>query len=397
MYYLIERKDQLDRLDNFYDCFVHFISFNDNFHSKLNDISLIYIRNIDYYKGYIICIKHSESLSISKNDVFEFLKNKSNKIFVINKKDSLYYFPYPDKLYDISFILLPNLEINISCINYYYNKYFNYDKINYLIPIGKHYEKYECVFNIIKPIIQKYDENDQEYQFKNTILTDSFFYIENNGIKIDKNAFIKYFSNKITYPEFNIKEGKIYTHYNLYTLTGRPSNTFNNINFSSLNKENGEREILTVENDELIELDINAYHPQLIAELINYNLPQTSNIYETLNIQKEEMFQNIYGTIYKNHPFLNKIKEYITENNFSSQKEFNHLIQKIETHKNAQIIYNIKEYLKNKKTKLVLYVYDSFLFDYSMQDGDIIKDIQNIIKYSTKIKTGINYHNLSKK
>jgi len=395
-YYLIEKQEQLNKLNHFNNCFVSFISFNDNFHPKLNKISLIYIRNLDYHKGYILCIKHSESLSLQQKDVFEFLLNKTNKIFVINKKEVLYYFNYPEKLFDISFIENSNLSnINIQCINYFYNKFINYERVNYLIPISKHYEKQEQIFNIVLPIIKKYDENNEIYKFQNTILTDSFFNIENKGIKLDKEQFIKYY-NKIKYPEFNINYGKIFTHYNLYTLTGRPSNSYNEINFSSLNKENGERKCFIPENDEFIEFDINGYHPRIIAEWVNYELPK-EKLYETLGIAKEEMFQNIYGGIRKNHPFLLKVKEYIEKNwgkGHEAQKLFNYKVQNTETNKNAIIIQSINNYLKKKQSKLIHYVYDSFLIDYSKQDGNIVNEIQQIIKYPTKIKIGKNYHAL---
>jgi len=55
--------------------------------------------------------------------------------------------------------------------------------------------------------------------------------------------------------------------------------------------------------------------------------------------------------------------------------------------------------LKNKKTKLILYTYDSFLFDYSLDEGkDIIIDLYNIItvngNYTVHLKAGINYKDM---
>ena len=56
---------------------------------------------------------------------------------------------------------------------------------------------------------------------------------------------------------------------------------------------------------------------------------------------------------------------------------------------------SIQDYLLNKKTKLVLYGYDSFLFDFSNQDGvETLKDIKSILeeeKHFTKSKIGVNY------
>ena len=80
-------------------------------------------------------------------------------------------------------------------------------------------------------------------------------------------------------------------------------------------------------------------------------------------------------------------------------KLFNYLIQLAETESNMDIITNIRELLSDKKSKLVLYQYDSFLFDFNKEDGkDLIIDIKNTIerkgKYPTKIKIGQNYHEM---
>ena len=81
-------------------------------------------------------------------------------------------------------------------------------------------------------------------------------------------------------------------------------------------------------------------------------------------------------------------------------KLFNYLIQLAETESNMNVISDIKELLQDKKSKLVLYLYDSFLFDFNKEDGkDLIINIKKIIerqgKYPTKIKVGQNYHKMS--
>ena len=59
-----------------------------------------------------------------------------------------------------------------------------------------------------------------------------------------------------------------------------------------------------------------------------------------------------------------------------------------------QVIRKLDEFLKNKKTTLILYVYDSFLFDFSKEDGkETLLKIKEIIskKHPIKIKIGKNY------
>ena len=81
-------------------------------------------------------------------------------------------------------------------------------------------------------------------------------------------------------------------------------------------------------------------------------------------------------------------------------EKWNYLIQLAETESKMDVITDIIELLKDKKSKLVLYLYDSFLFDFNKEDGkNLIVDIKNIIerkgKYPTKIKVGQNYHEMS--
>jgi hypothetical protein len=245
-----------------------------------------------------------------------------------------------------------------------------------------------------------------------------FHAIESNGIKVDKQCFINAYGNNLQYPQFNLNKGKIYSQYNLYTLTGRPSNTYNSINFAALNKNDGERLCYIPENDMFVEFDFNSYHPRLIGELIGHPL-NISNIYEYLQIDKPTMFKNLYGGIYDDnlkHPYFKKIQEftdkiwdyYIKNGNYetllrkysegfieSKLKLFNYIIQSLETHTNVNIILNILDYLKDKQTKIILYTYDSILLDFSRKDGDeTIKQIKQLMKYPVKIKSGSNLHNL---
>ena len=75
----------------------------------------------------------------------------------------------------------------------------------------------------------------------NRDITDVYYYLESNGI--------------------HTTGGIEYTQYNLFTSTGRPSNTFNGINYAALNKEDGSRNrfISRFENGMLVEFDFDAY------------------------------------------------------------------------------------------------------------------------------------------
>jgi hypothetical protein len=54
------------------------------------------------------------------------------------------------------------------------------------------------------------------------------------------------------------------------------------------------------------------------------------------------------------------------------------------------------DYLKDKKTKIVLYTYDAFLFDYAEEDGNILPELVKLLQYPVSIKQGTSYHGLTK-
>ena len=165
-----------------------------------------------------------------------------------------------------------------------------------------------------------------------------------------------------------------------------------------------------------------------------------SNIYGcSYDEAKQKTFQILYGGIRDEHrhlsQFFNKTYVYINKKwneinthnlvhtdiyrrkllfknyeDLNRNKLFNYLIQAYETEMNIKKILSIQDYLLKKKTKLVLYGYDSFLFDFSNQDGvEILRDIKTILEdkicwlpinrveppvepyFMTKSKMGLNY------
>ena len=426
MFYIIERSDQLEKLGSFGDCFVSFIPKNNKFHPALTELSLVYVRDLIRTKGFMLCINHSESFGLSKEDVEWWLVNNTQKMWVLNKKEALYHFNKPHKLFDVNFIKHIN-KIPTNCSEFYYTKHYSLANVNCLIPISKHYEEWENTFSEVLPTIQSFTPNDQ-FTFNNDHATNIFYQLESNGIKLNKNCFIDYYQGKLPHPEFNLSRGKIYTQYNLYTTTSRPSNTFNGVNFAALNKDDGERMCYQPENDMFIEMDFQGYHPRLIGEMVNWHFPNDKNTYELLgqllNVTQQEAkeltFKQLYGGVwaeYQYKPFFKDVNMFIddmgdtyqygnyyeTENrifipdsDISQTKLFNYIVQSKETSTNVGLLEKVLDYLKGKKTKIVLYTYDAFLFDYSKEDGDILQDIVKLLEYPVTIKQGNTYHGLTK-
>jgi len=426
MFYIIERSDQLEKLGSFGDCFVSFIPKNNKYHPSLTDLSLVYVRDLIRTKGFMLCINHSESFGLSKENVEWWLVNNTQKMWVLDKKEALYYFNKPQKLFDVNFIQHTH-KVPTNCSEFYNSKHYALPNVNCLIPISKHYEEWENTFSEVLPLIQSFTPNDQ-FTFNNERATNVFYQLESNGIKLNKDCFIDYYQGKLPHPEFNLSRGKIYTHYNLYTTTSRPSNTFNSVNFAALNKDDGERMCYMPENDMFIEMDFQGYHPRLIGEMVDWHFPKDKNTYELLgqllNVSqqdaKELTFKQLYGGVwseYQYKPFFKDVNTFIdgmwntyqyggkyeTENrifipdaDMTQAKLFNYIVQSKETSTNIELLEKVLDYLKGKKTKIVLYTYDAFLFDYSKEDGDILQDIVNMLEYPVTIKQGNTYHGLTK-
>jgi hypothetical protein len=285
--------------------------------------------------------------------------------------------------------------------------------------VVKHLEKWEKVFEHIKP----YLDGKINTWFDNTY-TEVFRTIEQQGLKISLNKFNHHFEPQ--FEDYSINKHKIHTSYNLYNLTTRPSNTFNNINFAALPKENGARNAFIPDYDCFIELDFSAYHPSLIGSILGYKFNKSpyEDVSEILNVSIEEAkeitFKNLYGGIRKelqDKPFFEQINGLIKKmwNIYQQEKQiklatgrilhynpelsptkiFNYYVQSLETKSNVDLLKKLLYYLETKQSKIVLYTYDSVLIDFNKEDGiETVKEIKQILEstgFTTKMKRGNNY------
>jgi hypothetical protein len=423
MFWLIETQHQVEHLINkkYKEAFVEIIPHHDKVHPALNNISLVYFRPSNESKGFMLCIDHSETLNVSKTLVNELLTS-IECLWVRDKKNALYYFQIKG-LRDINILTPPYIQDQTPTHTYFYNKYPDNLKINKIIPVVKHYEVCENIYSKVKPHFTK--ELPTYFDFYNNKSTLAFFGIEKNGINIDETVFNEYFSQ--INPHYSVGDGKVYTSYNLFTTTRRPSNTFNGINFAALNKDNGSRRSF-ISSHGFVEYDISAYHPNLAAGLISYNFDgqdvhqEFANLYGTSYKEAKELtFKQLYGGVFKEYEhleFFQQVKKFIdtkwTEytdlgevvvpgsgyvfkaselENMNPQKLFNYILQNLETSTNVCILIALHKLLRGKNTKLVLYTYDSFLLDYD-ESENLLDDIENIFKNKNlqiKVKHGSSY------
>lgn len=423
MFYIIEKESQLPYLPPFDKCFVHIVPNNYNYHPAISEVSLIYVKPFND-KGYIFCIKHNESLGLKWQSLKKFLSEK--ELYAIDAKYTKYFLN--GKINDITLnSIIKGVKLDLTqcesiLMSDFYRTHGLLKNVNELIPISKHYEYCEAIYELVKPYIAK----NTDYINKQI---DVFFKIEKEGIKLDKECFIKYHEEHPT-PHFSIKQGRAYTNYNLYTLTGRPSNSFNSINYAALNKENGERTCFIPGNDLFMEFDFNGYHPRLLGDMVGYKFDFETSVYTQiaqiinepdLSKVKEITFQNLYGGIrkeFKTKPFFREI-DMFTDNlwdeiqysghfttpsgkvfhlkdieNPTPQKILNYYVQNFETSQNVEQLHTLFNEFKPLKSRIVLYTYDSVLIDVSREETHKIGEILAKLKYPTRVKIGTNYNNL---
>jgi hypothetical protein len=415
MYWLIEDIKHIETICRIrhQEAYVDVIPCSHNLHPIENSVCAIYLKSKNDSKGYIIPVNHSETINFELEEIEKVL-NSIEKIYVRDRKEFLHYFPikhcYQPQPSPHTYI--PQLT---QAHTQLYNRYPEIQNLNTIVPIVKHYEVCEQNYANFSGL------NQNPFYNKAALV---FNQLEQAGIKVDQTKFEQYFDKEVN--EF------IYTQYNLNTLTTRPSNTFGGINFSALDKNNGERECFIPRNDIFVEMDISAYHPTLLANLLDYTFDSDDihgSFAQMYGVDyakaKEITFKQIYGGVwkeYQNLPFFRKVIAYTDGlwndfqygesikcpisgyefkrkelENMNPQKLLNYLLQNLETANNVCILYEIFKILRGKNTKLVLYVYDSFLFDVDKSEKDVLKEIAKVINEKNlqfKVKTGTNYANI---
>ena len=429
MYFIIEDKEQLDKLEMSDQAFIQVVTSNDYYHPKLTRVSLIYYNNSK--KGYVFVINHEEGFSLDIKLVESFLQ-KHNKIYLLDSKLHSYFLDLPNSV-DVQFICLDknneysSFDCNTVVHKDFYIKYPALPTINEIIPISKHYEKCQCLYQLVKDYFEL--EMDIELQNK---LVDAYKHVEEAGIKIDLNCFHDKFT--FQHKEYSLLGDKIYSYYNLYNLTARPTNSFNGVNFLAIPKDQDFRKCFLPQNDFLVEFDFDAYHLRLISGLIGFQCPKESmheylgKLYFNVDVLTPEQykesksitFKQLYGGIekqYQDIDFFKSLNEFIDQEwkkynahkalilptgrilkklpDMNKLKLFNYIVQNLETKENIFKILEINKLLTKKKTKLILITYDSFLFDFSQEDGKtLLKKIKTILEGSNmlvKHKYGYNY------
>jgi DNA polymerase I-like protein with 3'-5' exonuclease and polymerase domains len=210
-----------------------------------------------------------------------------------------------------------------------------------------------------------------------------------------------------------------------------------------MNKEDGTRAAFCsrFEQGALVEMDFDSYHVRLIARLIGYKLP-TSSIHDYLgqfyfgvdtltDEQRDESkaitFRLLYGGIdteFLSIPFFRQVNDFIytlwnkwktkryvetailkrrltadTLKTMTANKLFNYYLQAVETEVSVQKIQQVQSLLTTHETVIILYTYDSILFDVPVTEAkSLLPQIKHVLEqgnFPTKVKCGNIYSKLN--
>jgi len=416
---IIEKNNQLDDflLENQNkDCFIIPILSDVNLHPLQNSLSAIYVKIVDGEER-ILCFNHGETLKLNSKKLLDL--DKLGRKFVRDKKQ-LNHIVKLDDVVDVNlqYYMSKNEpleweELSTNTHDYFHRVMWKMKNTNRIIPILKHLEL--CREQVM--MLEKHYKLPIHEEYNNQII-ENLSFIESSGLRKD--------------------DDMVFSEYNLFTSTGRPSNRFGGINFAALNKKDESRKPYKsrFQDGILVEFDYDAYHLRLIGHILDYQFPKgsvhehMSEFYGNVDYEtsKSTSFQYLYGRIPQQvidtNPFFSRVNKYINEiwgefkredfvksniynkriykKNLSAMnrnKLFNYMIQLLETENNMKVMTQLIPFLKDKQSKLILYSYDSFLFDFKLTDGlDFLKSVKQILEqdgvFPTKSSKGLNYHEM---
>ena len=383
-------------------------------HPMTCDVSFLYVAFQNLH--FVIPYKHNDCepihIDLSKSTQTKWVWNKKallqTDLQIQNQKDiqtSLFFnhnrlYPFDDK---------------IEVLTNFYTRLGIKDDLGKSIPIMRFME-------VLEGIVDDFGKLTPTFGWIDDTMIPILSDVERMGIQVDREKFLDRWKDNRKSLWFS----RTFTEYNPYTITSRPSNRHLGINYSALNKKDGSREVFIPQKGKsFVQFDYDAYHVRLIGKMIKYDLPTTS-AHQWLADQygcgydesKGRTFRILYGGVSdedRSIPFFDKVDEFIRKMHEDSikngylttpkgrkiplgwieqptaQKYFNYLLQATETEFNIEAM----KRLKDEGLPLpILYTYDSFLFEFSPEEKEIVKKVKSVLEsfgFPTKVEFGNNY------
>lgn len=376
------------------------------------------IKNI--FINYIINNLKNKKYIINKKYLINYLKNKK----IINKKNILY------NLIDINILFYLNNKNIFKIKNNYYNISKKIKNKNKFISIVKWIEFLNDIsVNILNDVLKiKETINSISYKYLDESLN-TISNLELNGMYVTDDFFnsVNNFKNE--------NDSLIFQDINLFNMTGRLSSVQNGFNFFAIPKKSEYLNFMVSrhkDSGKLLLIDFKAFHLYLIASIIDYKFSEYpydhfakyllggSGNYDK-NIIKKIVFKNLYGEPLelKDHEFFKSLSQLKTEvwnyfksNNYyetltykrrvysnatTESQLFAHFLQSVESEFTLELTKEINEFLYDTKSKLILSIFDSFIFDMHTDDENKIEQLTTLINknnFSTSNKYGNSFSEL---
>ena len=391
--------------------YIHPIWESISVHPHNDGLSLLYIYDIEGDREFLINFNNIDNHTTTLEKFnFDF-----NECYVYDNKSLLNHLSLDNSI-DANLVkyLQSNtpLKSNLTPTHLFYHRRFNnLNGVNNLIPISKHIE---MISDVKDEFLKYYDLGGVEFdcvkKFENFYIK-PLHLVEQNGI--------------------NTTDGMEWTQYHPFTTTSRPSNNWGGVNYAALNKDDGSRDrfVSRFEGGKLVQFDYDAYHPRIIGKMVDEPIPMDVSGHQSLadmygvsyNDSKAITFRQLYGGVqreYMNIPLFSKVSHkidrmwmefnrrgYVTTplgrklskdnlKDMNSNKLFNYMLQATETELNMKILSKVMDFLKDKKSKMILYTYDSYLLDIHSDDFDSLQNLKILIEgngFPTKVEIGDRY------
>lgn len=396
-------------------------------------------------ESYYITIDHNDGQSVDPSLLLRL--NASQRVWAPSKKVIGHVLPHLANVTDLQSVeylqtghITEGADFYTDCHRRLYNLYTRQVRINKSIPLMKHIQFLDAYVAHLWSFAV--DVDTSAFRFLNDIAIPATQFLESAGVHIEPTIAEERFSSPI---KRFITNELMYSEYNLYTTTGRPSNKFGGVNFAAINKHDGSRLMYTsrFENGILVLSDFESFHLRLIADMIGFDLPTDIPVHEFLGRQyfgkteltpdeydqgKQITFKLLYGESRDTNvpEFFTAVYQYIDmlmvlldrhgyvvspyykreirkENieNPTPSKVFNYMIQLAETESNLAGIQKLRTIYDGKMSRPTLYTYDSLLIDYNMDDGPelLTKTIEILSqngKFPMRVYYGTTYNELKR-
>jgi len=240
------------------------IQCDENKHPLDTNLCLLYIKLLDgNLEEYVLPFRHSDAINLKS----KYIKKTWTPmdVFTYDKKKLLHFVEW-ESIIDMQmhYYMVKNEPLLIDDVTtnsheYFYRTHYKTKNINCIIPLVKHIEWCRKLVDALKVTVFIKPGDSSVFKIYNDDVIGNLQYIEQNGIETT--------------------DGMVFSEYNPYTATGRPSNRFGGMNFAALNKKDGSRKQFVSrfgKDGMLVEMDYDAYHLRLIGDAVDYNFPNGS-------------------------------------------------------------------------------------------------------------------------